>query len=86
MASLGNLRGAFKFPEIKVTEGAPGNLKFNSPPNPILEGIYIRIMTGVGSDPLLRSDFAEFTRTINGEDKIIMRVIVTGKQIGRAHV
>lgn len=74
VASLGNLQGAFKFPEIKVTEGAPGNLKFNSPPNPILEGIYIRIMTGVGSVPLLRSDFAEFTRTINGEDKIIMRV------------
>lgn len=67
LVSSANYTGIFNFPEFKITDGAPGTLKFKTFPDPQLEAMYLRIMAGVAGIELERNDFAEYTRNITPE-------------------
>lgn len=64
-----NSNGAFNFPEFKMIDGAPAPLKLNKLNDPYLDGMYLRLMSGISSLNLNRNDFVEFTREISSDLK-----------------
>ena len=78
--------GAFKFPEIKITNSAPKALNFARKKNPIIEAMKFRIMEGMANIEYSREDFSRYVR-YDGENPIlVIRVkdlkILVSKKIG----
>ena len=67
----GEFEGVFKFPEIKITNSAPGALKFLRKKNPIIEAMKIRIMEGLSKIEYTTEDFSRYVR-YEGEDPILI--------------
>lgn len=68
------LQGVFKFPPIQITNSAPKILDFKRVPDPKLNSMYDRIMSGMSSVPYTTNDFASYVR-YNGEDpELVIRV------------
>jgi hypothetical protein len=64
-------QGNFLFPPIKLTNSAPGVLKFIKLKNPIIEAIYLRLMEGMAKSEYTREDFAKYVR-YEGEDPVLI--------------
>lgn len=71
---LSELEGEYLFPESKITDLPPGVLKFIKNKNPLTEGIYIRIMSGLGASPIYKDELREFIRNDGEKDQIVIRV------------
>jgi len=67
----GEYEGVFKFPEIKITNSAPGALKFLKKKNPIIEAMKIRIMDGLSKIEYNTEDFSRYVR-YEGENPILV--------------
>lgn len=63
--------GAFKFPDIKITNSAPSPLSFVKKKNQEIESMKSRIMNGLGTIEYRREDFSRYVR-YNGETPILV--------------
>lgn len=66
--------GDIKFPPIKVTNSLPKALKFKRRRNPVISGMYSRIMEGMATADYTVADFIKYVRYIGEDPQLIMRV------------
>ena len=77
------LQGTFVFPPVKITNAAPGALKFLRIRNPVITAMYIRIMEGMARVQYTREDFSRYVRYNGEEPLLVMRVKDLKKLIAR---
>jgi hypothetical protein len=66
--------GDIKFPPIKITNSLPKGLKFKRRRNPIIAGMYSRIMAGMATADYTAEDFIKYVRYVGEDPQLIMRV------------
>jgi hypothetical protein len=67
-------QGNISFPPLSITNSAPSPLDFFKPPNPVIEGIYLRLMEGMALAQYTPQDFARYVRYDGENPQMVIRV------------
>jgi hypothetical protein len=67
-------QGNFLFPPLAITNSAPSPLDFLKQANPIVEGIYLRLMEGMATARYTPQDFARYVRYDGENPQLVIRV------------